>query len=198
VNYLIAILLVLSCSACTLDSGKGSGVQPPVALEQAQVTAQCPGTVALPTAVAGAFEKIEDDALLQSALGQPKKGGLCQGQVYQTKKDTRVIVYRAWNSTNPSSQMGNWWAFHIPEGKVSQYRSDYEICYQWSPLDTMTHCTLKADTKVVIGTGQSAECSPYLLYPASTKIQIYIKDAASSVADCAVYDGEFSWKAVAP
>lgn len=159
---------------------------------------QCPGTTELPPALTDAFETIEDAALLQRALGQPGKGGLCQGQVYRTKKNTRVIVYRAWNSTNPNSQMGNWWAFHRPEGSVSQYRSDYEICYQWSPLDKMTHCTLKADTKVVVGTGQSAVCSPYLLYPASTQTQIYIKDAASSVAECAVYDGQFSWKAVAP
>lgn len=199
-KYFTAFLLILTCYGCAIDSVTGSAntnlaPKQPATHEQSGITTQCPGNTKLPAKLTDKFDPIEDEDLLQMALGQPEKGGLCQGQVYQTKTNTHVMVYRAWNSTNPNSKMGNWWAFQIPEGKVSQYRSDYEICYQWSPLDKLTHCTLKANAKIVIGTGQSAECSSYLSYPASTKTQIYIRDPATSVADCTSYDGEFSWKA---
>ncbi len=50
------------------------------------------------------------------------------------------------------------------------------------------------NTKVVVGTGQSAECSDYLTYPVSDKQQIYIDDAANSLADCATFTGEFNWQ----
>ena len=79
---------------------------------------------------------------------------------------------------------------------MSRYRSDYEICYQWSPLDKMTHCLLKADVKIVVGTGQSAECSEYLTYSASAEKQIYIDDATGSLINCKTYDAVFSWKAI--
>ena len=55
---------------------------------------------------------------------------------------------------------------------------------------------LNAGTKVVVGTGQSAECSQYLTYPASAAQQIYIEDASSSTCDCRNYDALFSWQPV--
>ncbi len=202
-KYFIAILFILFCHGCASCPFKkcaqeSAASKQPVTQEQEQSGAitQCPGSTDLPMELADKFEAFEDAALLKSALGQPKKGGLCQGQVYKSKDNANVTIYRAWNSTNPNSKMGKWWAFQMPEGKVSRYRSDYEICYQWSPLDKLTHCTLKGDVKLVIGTGQSAECSQYLTYPASAEKQIYIEDASTSLSDCATYDGEFSWKAV--
>jgi hypothetical protein len=150
----------------------------------------------LPVKVAALFEAVEDEALLKSALGEPNKGMLCQGKVYRLKKDAVVVLYRAWNSTNPQSRLGKWWAFDRPNGKVARYRTDYQICYQWSPLDKLTHCILKGGAEVVVGTGQSAECSQYLIYPASVALQAYIEDAASSVSDCRDYDALFSWQPV--
>lgn len=154
----------------------------------------CLGSSDLPENLTNKFEAVDDEALLNETLGEPKAGALCQGQVYQSKEETKVTLYRAWNSTNPNSKFGKWWAFDKPTGEVSKYRSDYEICYQWSPLDKLVSCTLKEGTKVVVGTGQSAECSAYLTYPVSAKQQIYIDDAASSLESCETLNGEFSWK----
>jgi len=160
-----------------------------------RITAQqCLGNSDLPEYLTSEFQQIDDGQLLNEALGSPKKGKLCQGQVYRSKEDSNITVFRAWNSTNPNSKFGKWWAFQKPAGKISKYRSEYEICYQWSPLDKLVRCTLKPGTKVVVGTGQSAECSEYLTYPVSDKKQIYIDDASLSLTNCTLFDGEFSWK----
>ncbi|MEJ2045452.1 MAG: hypothetical protein P8X74_03005 [Reinekea sp.] len=155
---------------------------------------QCIGSTELPDALKTQFKKVDDPQLLQQALGGPDKGKLCQGQVYQSVAAAQVIVYRAWNSTNPYSQFGNWWAFEQPTGKVADYRSDYEICYQWSPLDKMLSCTLQPGTKVVVGNGQSAYCSEYLTYPVSEKQQVFIVDAETVMSNCKNYDGVFRWQ----
>ncbi|MFT5722536.1 MAG: hypothetical protein ACI9W6_002865 [Motiliproteus sp.] len=154
----------------------------------------CIGSSNLPEDLADKFKSIDDDSFLETALGSPQKGKLCQGQAYVSKKDSQVVLYRAWNSTNPNSKFGKWWAFKKPAGEVAKYRSDYEICYQWSPLDKLVSCTLEANTKVVVGTGQSAECSEFLTYPVSHEQQIYIEDASISLTDCSVFKGEFNWK----
>lgn len=184
-RYVLAAVFFLAlfgCSTC------------PVATESRNVAQPCLGSTDLPASLAGQFEPIDDEQLLSRALGAPLEGKLCQGQVYKSKAGSRVTLYRAWNSTNPHSQFGKWWAFHKPAGRVSAYRSDYEICYQWSPLDKLMQCTLKPDTPVVVGTGQSAECSEYLTYPASEKQQIYIEDGSAAFSECTVFDCEFSWK----
>ncbi len=193
-----AMLFILSCSGCasySVTDDVGEVASQKTASPLPTTMSACPGDSILPAGLADQFTPVTDEVLLQSSLGLPKAGKLCQGRVYKVKENTRVTMYRAWNSTNPNSRMGHWWAFKSPRGLVAQYRFDYEICYQWSPLDKMTICTLNADSKVVIGTGQSAECSPYLTYPASAEKQIYIPDAASVVSDCTTYEGNFSWKA---
>ncbi|MCB2264449.1 MAG: hypothetical protein LGR52_16155 [Candidatus Thiosymbion ectosymbiont of Robbea hypermnestra] len=164
------------------------------ALVVEQPPGACPGSVKLAAERFAAFEPIEDPALLNAALGAPKEGGLCQGQVYKVKENARVTLYRVWNSTNPESRLGKWWALDRPEGKVTEYRTDYDICYQWSPLDKLTHCEFTAGTKVVIGTGQSAECSQYLTYPSSSVQQVYLEQATESVANCRDYDALFRWE----
>jgi len=159
-------------------------------------TQLCLGSTNLPESLESKFEAIEDIDFLNEALGSLKKGKLCQGQVYKSKESSQITIFRAWNSTNPNSKFGKWWAFQEPTGKISTYRSEYEICYQWSPLDKLVRCTLKPETKVVVGTGQSAECSKYLTYQASDKQQIYIDDASMSLTNCTIFDGEFSWKSL--
>lgn len=157
-------------------------------------TPTCVGSSTLPASLATKFEAVEDKQLLTAALGRPNKGKLCQGQVYKSKTDTHITLFRAWNSTNPTSKFGKWWAFHQPVGKISTYRSDFEICFQFSPLDMLVSCSLKPGSKIVVGTGQSAECSEYLTYPVSNKQQIYIDNASTSLDNCTLFDGEFSWK----
>lgn len=186
-NLLVSVLLLTlyGCSSYQTQSG----------VENTTDT-QCVGSTQLPDQIAQHFEAIDDTVLLESALGDQNEGKLCQGQVYRSKENSSVVFFRAWNSTNQNSQFGQWWAFNQPAGKVAQYRSDYEICYQWSPLDKLVKCTLKPNTKVVVGTGQSALCSEYLSYAVSAQQQIYIEDASESLMNCTVFDGVFSWKAL--
>ncbi len=193
-NYILGGVAVVALTGCAnlnqLTETQSAGVD-----VEGVESAGCPGDTDLPNGLVGKLQPVEAPELLRSALGEPEKGKLCQGQVYQAKADTQITLYRAWNSTNPYSQMGKWWAAHSPEGKVAQYRADYEICYQWSPLDKLTRCTLAAGAKVVIGTGQSAKCSEYLTYPASEAKQVYIENASEVLSACSSYDASFSWKA---
>ncbi|WP_428466809.1 hypothetical protein [Photobacterium minamisatsumaniensis] len=155
---------------------------------------QCIGDTYLSGALAKDFEPIDDVNLLNKALGAPDEGGLCSGQVYISQEQADIVINRAWNSTNPASKLGQWWAFNTPKGSIAKYREDYEICYQWSPLDKMISCKLKPGTKVVVGAGQSAKCSEYLNYPVSAQQQIYIENAKSAVLECVEFDGQFSWQ----
>lgn len=192
----LAVKLVLPMVSILLAGC--AGLQTPGHSENSnnQVSVGCLGTVELPAGFSDLLEPITDDELLKTALGMPEEGKLCQGKVYQVKDDASVTLYRAWNSTNENSRLGNWWAFSKPEGKIAGYRSEYEICYQWSPLDKMTQCDFKAGSKVVIGTGQSAKCSEYLSYPASPALQLYIEDVISARVSCQDFDGLFQWEPV--
>ena len=181
------VLLVFGLYGCASTSSE-------YVANVADTKSQCIGSTDLPMNFANKFEKVDDAALLNETLGQPNKGKLCQGQVYQSQSDVEITLYRAWNSTNPHSKLGRWWAFDKPVGSVSDYRADYEICYQWSPLDKLVSCSLRAGEKVVVGTGQSAQCSDYLTYLTSETQQIYLADAANSLSNCVVLEGHFSWK----
>lgn len=154
----------------------------------------CPGSTNLPADLASKMVAVDDTNLLNSALGKKDMGGLCMGQAYEVKPDQQVTVYRAWNSTNPGSQFGSWWAFEEPNGSIADYRSAYQICFQWSPLDTLVSCTLEPGQRVVVGPGQSAVCSAYLTYPTSAKQQIYMQATQSKLANCTVKQGQFRWQ----
>ncbi|VFQ45298.1 hypothetical protein [Desulfoluna butyratoxydans] len=158
------------------------------------LTPDCLGDTEIPAAFKDQFKAAEDSVLLDLALGAPDKGKLCWGQVYVAKENSDVTIYRAWNSTNPHSKMGQWWSFSKPTGLVSAYRSGCEICYQWSPLDKLVVGRLKPGTKIVVGTGQSAKCSEYLTYPVSDEKQVFIKDADTSVETTSDYDLVFKWR----
>ena len=157
-------------------------------------TTQCVGSTELSEPFKSLLTAVEDDTLLNSALGTPDNGKLCQGQVYQLNEGAALTLYRAWNSTNPNSRLGSWWAFEQPSGSVAEYRSDYEICYQWSALDALVRCELKPGSKVVVGNGQSAQCSQYLTYPTSATQQIYLEDADQTMDHCKSFVGVFSWE----
>ena len=182
----VSSVIIAGCAGLQLPhySENSSDVRIPVS---------CPGTIELPFDFLTKLDEVFDEAMLESALGKPEEGKLCQGKVYQIKENSTVTLYRAWNSTNENSRLGQWWAFTQPAGKVAQYRSQYEICYQWSPLDKMTQCNFKAGSKIVIGTGQSAKCSEYLSYPASPELQIYIEDVKLVSTLCKDFDGFFKW-----
>ena len=184
---LVATILPLSLLGCASAPYQNQTTQP-------VSPSVCQGNPLLPERLSNAFERIDDPVLLAQAIGEPNQGKLCQGQVYISKPFSNVRLYRAWNSTNPNSMLGKWWAYEKPSGSISRYREDYEICYQWSPLDKLIQCELKPGVKIVVGTGQSATCSKYLTYPTSQTQQVYIDDASNTVINCVAYDAEFSWK----
>lgn len=157
-------------------------------------TSACMGSTTLPSPLNASFDAVNDPDLLARSLGEAGAGALCQGQVYRSREATKITLYRAWNSTNPNSRIGNWWAFERPEGSVADYRANNEICYQWSPLDMLVTCTLLPGVTLVVGTGQSATCSQYLSYPVSATQQVYIDDPQAAVTDCRTAVGDFNWR----
>jgi hypothetical protein len=112
-----------------------------------------------------------DDALLASTIGAPSKGALCKGKVFVAEKP--VTVYRVWDASKSFTLYGRWWSFDLPVGPRDQYQVDNVICPEWSPLNKMSSCTIKVGTKVVVGPGQSAQCSDRLI-PASAVNQVNI------------------------
>jgi len=197
-------MLILSCSGCVLLAKKDP-VPPVIDPADADVpvlltptataisAAECAGDMELPVELSRKFTAVSDPDLLAQSIGEANEGKLCQGQVYVAKQNTQVMLFRGWNGSNPASEFGEWWALKSPRGQIAQYRSDYQICYQWSPLDKMTLCSLKAGAKVVIGTGQSATCSSYLDYPSSAKKQVFLANADADLFDCSSYNAEFNW-----
>lgn len=187
-------IVSLTVLITTLGCAQQATPTAPYAVQVVNAPSECIGSTALPINLKSSFVAIDDPTLLQSALGEPTQGKLCQGQVYQATQN--VTVYRAWNSTNTRSQFGQWWAFDQPTGLTADYRSQFEICYQWSALDKMSRCTLKAGTKIVVGNGQSATCSEYLTYEVSSAQQVYIDNAKDSVGNCASFDGVMQWQPI--
>ena len=106
------------------------------------------------------------------ACGVRGKGGLDSGSLFKTTDP--ITLYRLWNSTNPGSKMGNWWSLDPPSGPIKDYRLNNAVCPSWSPLDMWSKATLKKDTNVAIGTGQSAICSRFLEYESSKVLQVYV------------------------
>ncbi len=181
---LAAVMVALS--GCQLTTQNTHTSPQPLAVS-------CQGSTALPAELTPYFEKVTDPALLTQALGQPLEGKLCQGAVYQVKANQQVTLYRTFNSTNPNSKFGSWWTFNRPEGKVAKYRENLEICYQWSPIDRMVQCKLKAGSKVVVGNGQSARCSEYLTYDVSSAQQVFMQDANTKMTECTEFDAQMAF-----
>ena len=78
----------------------------------------CSGNSNLNESIANKFVAIDNKQLLTEALGIPGEGKLCQGQVYKSKKDTQITLYRVWNSTNANIKFGNWWAFRNLQARL--------------------------------------------------------------------------------
>lgn len=196
-KILLTTLLTVIVSGCETftDLSATKNTQTKETDNVASVSESCPGSTEIPAQFAQYFQAVDDQELLDKALGEAGKGGLCKGQVYESTQELPADFFRAWNSTNPNSEFGQWWAFFKPEGSTSEYREQYEICFQWSPLDRLVSCPLKAQQKIVVGPGQSAYCSQYLSYPASEALQIFIADAANAfnTDQCLKATDHFNW-----
>jgi hypothetical protein len=115
-------------AACGFLYGCANLSKPAPETPTAPAPQACLGSTALPPSLSAQFEAVADEALLAKAVGKEKQGALCQGQVYQAKADAQVVLFRAWNSTNPNSRLGSWWAMEKPAGRIADYRKDYEVC----------------------------------------------------------------------
>jgi hypothetical protein len=124
--------------------------------------------------------EVQDTALLNQALGAPQQGKLCLGKVFKmtAQNAPAVVVYRVWDEARPYTALGSWWSFAPPQGPRDRYRQENEICPAWSALNKLSRCTLKSGAEIVVGPGQSAQCSNDLIYPASPVNQVYIANDA--------------------
>ena len=98
-------------------------------------------------------------AVVDKAIQPPGMGGIYAALVVRVTED--IPVYRMWNGPGKSDARGNtnrlgaWWSYDAPGGPVGTYRSEYEICRSWNDLTWVATCTLKKNTVVAIGPGQS-------------------------------------------
>ncbi|MCF6777436.1 hypothetical protein L3V83_12775 [Thiotrichales bacterium 19X7-9] len=156
-------------------------------------SSQCTGDLSPPSQLSSNLKPINDKKKHHKAIKEPLSGALCQGRTYQVVK--HFTIYRLWNSTNNNSQLGHWWVFDKPQGLISDYRANYGICYQWSPLDRLVSCTITEGATLIIGTGQSIKCSEYLQYPTSNYKQIYINQNTlkKKLINCTTEKAYFNW-----
>jgi hypothetical protein len=102
------------------------------------------------------LEEVEDRALLAQALGEPGKGGLCTGKVFEVVQS--LSVFRVWNVAKLDTALGLWWSFTKPKGPVEAYRTAYADCAEQRELNYYNECRLKVGARVVVGPAQSVEC----------------------------------------
>lgn len=151
---------------------------PPKGIDGIACVGQVPGSNALP-----GFVGTNDFALLTQALRPSGAGFICAGQVFALVADYRI--YRLWDHRHPEWKMSEWWALEPPRGSREDYRADYVVCREWTLLDRLVMCTLKAGAKVVVGPGQSANCAEGASYEKSSVLQVYIPLPVEQVTkDC--------------
>lgn len=110
--------------------------------------------------------------LLSKAQLQTGKGGVCAAAVYTVTAP--VTVYRVFDSGNPYSRLGSWWALKTPAGSRADYRAANAICEEWSQLDRLVPCEIRPGSQVVLGTTQSAQCKDGSTYAKTAELQVYV------------------------
>lgn len=94
-----------------------------------------------------------------SAIKPVGEGGISEGVVIKLTED--IPVWRMWSgpekkdSRGNTNRMGQWWGYDKPHGTQADYRTRYEICLGWNDLTWMAKCTLKKDSVIAIGPGNS-------------------------------------------
>lgn len=187
-RLLTPLRLALSLSlltACAEPPPPATPPQPPPAVvtpppATPSVGSACPGKIE----VQDGLKEVSDEALLKQALGEPGKGSLCTGKVYEAVKP--VTVYRVWNKAKAYTQLGRWWSFGKPAGPVDAYRAANAICPEWSALDVVSECKLKPGAKIVVGPGQSATCEKGG-FPASATNQVFVPNETKDPANQKVF-----------
>ncbi len=117
-----------------------------------------------------ALRALPEQAVPLAAEGASGHGGICRGRVYEVREP--LEVHRLSDATR-ASPLGPWWALRPPAGSRDAYREAYAVCRAWNALDIAITCTLKPGTRVVVGSGQSADCAERT-YPKSPVHQVYL------------------------
>lgn len=131
----------------------------------------------------------------------PWNGGIQTGCTVAPKANTQAVLYRAWGgggatgTGNYSQRLGGWWSLQNPLSQysnVSDWRVANAVCPTFNTATSVTQCTLKPGTQIVIGYTQSiyypatpgyAEC----VYPQNNKaLQVSV---ANYPVDSAFVDG---------
>lgn len=121
----------------------------------------------------------------------PWNGGIQAGCTVTPNAGAKVTLYRAWGGGGAtggggySQRLGGWWSLQNPLSQyqnVTEWRSANAVCPTFNTATTVTACTLKPGTRVIIGYTQSLyypatpgymEC----LYPAnSTAMQVSVSN----------------------
>ncbi|TMP39604.1 hypothetical protein [Pseudoalteromonas rubra] len=173
---IVSVLLLGGCSQTYTPQSHSTNVVPSCEMPQLEH----PG-----------LQLLADQTVPPGIILDSGQGGLCDAQNYQVVQD--LVIWRVWNSTYEGSKLGKWWSLEKPTGPISLYRAEFNICPKYSPLDMLVRCTLKAGTQVVIGPGQSAQCSEYFTYPQSDTNQLYLANAEQATTNCTTFSGQFSW-----
>lgn len=137
-----------------------------------------------------------DTELLKRAVLTKDEGGLCMGSIFVVKKP--IVVYRVWNKNESKTAKGRWWTFDKPTGTLQGFREDYEVCCQWGPKNKVDACSLKVGSKIVVGPGQSVDCTKVVnhcgpdckdtRYEISEKNQVFILVPEQDLENCVTED----------
>ncbi|MDX8400917.1 MAG: hypothetical protein R8K20_11830 [Gallionellaceae bacterium] len=118
----------------------------------------------------------------------PWNGGIQSGCTVTPKSNVEVLLYRAWGGggkASYASRLGGWWSLQNPSAEytdVDEWRAENAVCATFNTATTITKCTLKSGTQVIIGYTQSiynpptpsyAEC----VYPDNnTSLQVSVQN----------------------
>jgi hypothetical protein len=133
----------------------------------------CVGEV--PAALAG-LSPADVPAMLAQARYPAGQGGVCSARGFNTA-GSGTRVYRVYDQRFPMSAYGKWWALALPTGPREAYRAANAICAEWSQLDRLVSCQLKAGAPLVLGTTQSVSCADGTHYPPTAELQVYLLSA---------------------
>ncbi|MEO7152781.1 MAG: hypothetical protein ABIX46_13870 [Burkholderiaceae bacterium] len=133
-----------------------------------------------------ALQWLPDAAVPRAAEGASGRGGICRGRVYAVREP--MPVHRLWDEARRNDH-GHWWTLHAPSGSRDDYRHAYAVCSEWNALDHAITCTLQPGARVVVGSGQSADCTA-VNYAKSPLLQVYVPadapDGALPLLECRV------------
>lgn len=91
----------------------------------------------------------------------PWNGGIQSGCTVTPKTNVEVLLYRAWGgggNASYASRLGGWWSLQNPSAEytdVDEWRAENAVCATFNTATTITKCTLKSGTQVIIGYTQS-------------------------------------------